>query len=165
LATQAADGSPCEGRVLQLFHRQGAPAALQCAHPGQPDDQIIVIFNPRQLSARWLVHEGGRLVRSLEGLAEEGVPDRFARHPLCPAARDASASRPDRLPGQLVVLTKVPADPYCFEMRVATFEGRQPALHTVGGRAEPSLTSAERQPWAPLLKAASVVYEREASTR
>lgn len=155
LPPEAAAGSPCEGQTVQLFERTSAgPAALQCADSNAPDERLVLLFDPRQPAGPWLLHEGGRVVLDLAGLAEAGVPDRFARHPLCPEARQAAASRPDLLPGRLVLLRKRPAEPYCFELRVASLVRGAPVLRLPDGSSEAPLAHEARPAWRGLVAVA-----------
>lgn len=115
-----ATGTACEGKALQLFHRNGAPSVLWCTTPNQPEDSLALVLDPDRPSGRTIVVEGSRVLRSLDGVLEQGVPDRFAAHPVCQASRGIAGQRPDVRPGRVVLLVKVPADPYCFDVYVAT---------------------------------------------
>lgn len=159
-----ANGTECEDRQLQLFRRQGAPAVLLCATRNQPDDSLVVVLDADRPKARAFIVGGARVLLSLEGILSNGVPDRFAFHPVCPASRGLVADNPGREVGRWILVVKRLAEPYCFDALVAAIGPHGVVLAGAGSSLGRAL-SMDKPPDAALLALAARALDQAGRAR
>ena len=157
--------SPCADRSTQLFYRtQSSVAVLQCLQVGGADDSLTLVFDRRNPARTWTVAEGARLLRQLDGVLDQGVPDRFVSHPLCDDSRAPVRRRPDLAGTTLVLVAKRPSgdpqSPYCFGLMTARVEGDTVSLRGADGQRIEPISQGHRKSWDSLVRAAVDVARR-----
>lgn len=142
---------PCTGySVLVAYSTSTGATLIQCSSPSNAQENKAFVYDRRKPEGRPVQFSGGRFIRpdSWARIVAEGVPDKFAAVPLCPA-KDRRAVED----GQLVIVKKELAagdDGYCYRVNYVEAEDGRVTIRSDQGRVSPALPKAASAKWAKL---------------
>ena len=152
-ADDAVAGPACSANVcvvnMLAYSTVSGATMIQCSAPSNALDNRAFIYDRLSPKGKTFEFQGGKFIRpdAWDKVESEGIPDRFAPAPLCPAKK----KRDTPVAGTLIIVAKHPSDsedhPYCYSVNYVAASENVLTLRSDDGQDLAPLSEKSSEEW------------------